>query len=62
MLSETFVFIYLGLAMFTYPQDWEHYGLVILSIVIVLISRTFNVFPNAWIVNKFRNPNNKVSW
>eukprot|EP01012_Entosiphon_sulcatum_P016727 TRINITY_DN21618_c0_g1_i1.p1 TRINITY_DN21618_c0_g1~~TRINITY_DN21618_c0_g1_i1.p1 ORF type:complete len:690 (-),score=110.74 TRINITY_DN21618_c0_g1_i1:130-2166(-) len=58
-LAETFVFVYLGLAMFTYPQTFAKIRLIVLAFVIILIARIFNIVPNTLIVNLFRRDPHK---
>eukprot|EP01051_Picozoa_sp_SAG22_P015586 SAG22_NODE_2057_length_3067_cov_2.004043_1_plen_215_part_10 len=48
---ESFVFVYMGLAMFTYEQDWRHFPIIVVSIVGMLISRVFNIVPNTFLIN-----------
>lgn len=52
-VAETCVFGYLGLAIFSFQHRCE-LSLVIWSIILCLIGRACNIFPLAWMVNKFR--------
>ncbi|EEB14361.1 sodium/hydrogen exchanger, putative [Pediculus humanus corporis] len=52
-IAETCVFAYLGLALFSFKHRVEP-ALVIWSIVLCLIGRACNIFPLAFLVNKFR--------
>lgn len=52
-IAETCVFAYLGLAIFSFEHRCE-LALVIWSIILCLIGRACNIFPLAWMVNKFR--------
>ncbi|XP_063698922.1 sodium/hydrogen exchanger 8 [Culicoides brevitarsis] len=52
-IAETCVFSYLGLAIFSFKHQVEM-AFVIWSIVLCLIGRACNIFPLAWLVNKFR--------
>lgn len=52
-ICETCVFAYLGLAIFSFNHRCE-IALVIWSLVLCLIGRACNIFPLAWMVNKFR--------
>lgn len=52
-IAETCVFAYLGLAIFSFKHQCEM-ALVIWSIILCLIGRAFNIFPLAYLVNKFR--------
>jgi len=51
---ESFVFIYMGLAMFTFEQDWGIWPITLVAILAMLLSRAFNVVPNTWLVNWLR--------
>ena len=57
---ESFVFIYMGLATFTYEQDWDHWPIIVVAIVAMLISRLFNIYPNAFLVNCYRPDKKKI--
>lgn len=52
-IAETCVFAYLGLAIFSFKHQIE-ISFIIWSIVLCLIGRAFNIFPLAFLVNKFR--------
>lgn len=52
-IAETCVFAYLGLAIFSFQHQVE-LALVLWSIVLCLLGRACNIFPLAWMVNKFR--------
>jgi solute carrier family 9 (sodium/hydrogen exchanger), member 8 len=52
-ISETCVFAYLGLAIFSYKHIFKP-SLVISSIVMCLVGRACNIFPLAYLVNYFR--------
>lgn len=52
-IAETCVFAYLGLAIFSFNHRCE-LSLVIWSLILCLIGRACNIFPLAWMVNKFR--------
>lgn len=52
-IAETCVFAYLGLALFSFRHRVEP-ALVIWSLVLCLIGRACNIFPLAFLVNKFR--------
>ncbi|BBN12580.1 solute carrier family 9 (sodium/hydrogen exchanger), member 8 [Marchantia polymorpha subsp. ruderalis] len=53
-LSETFVFIYMGVAMFLEQQSWNNIGFTFFTIISILIGRALNVYPCSIIVNKYR--------
>ncbi|KAM7351613.1 na[+]/H[+] hydrogen exchanger 1 [Cochliomyia hominivorax] len=52
-IAETCVFAYLGLAIFSFKHQVE-LSFVIWAIVLCLIGRACNIFPLAYVVNKFR--------
>ncbi|XP_005178440.1 sodium/hydrogen exchanger 8 [Musca domestica] len=52
-IAETCVFAYLGLAIFSFKHQVE-LSFVIWAIVLCLIGRACNIFPLAYLVNKFR--------
>lgn len=52
-IAETCVFAYLGLAIFSFDHRCEM-ALVVWAIILCLIGRACNIFPLAWMVNKFR--------
>ncbi|EDW04296.1 sodium/hydrogen exchanger 8 [Drosophila grimshawi] len=62
-IAETCVFAYLGLAIFSFNHQVE-LSFVIWSIVLCLIGRACNIFPLAYVVNKFREHkiNNKMQF
>jgi sodium/hydrogen exchanger 8 len=52
-IAETCVFAYLGLALFSFRLHFEP-ALVIWSLILCLIGRACNIFPLAYLCNKFR--------
>ncbi|XP_055917322.1 sodium/hydrogen exchanger 8 [Eupeodes corollae] len=52
-IAETCVFAYLGLAIFSFKHQVE-LSFVIWAIILCLIGRACNIFPLAFLVNKFR--------
>lgn len=52
-IAETCVFAYLGLAIFSFRHRVEP-AFVIWSLILCLIGRACNIFPLAWLVNRFR--------
>lgn len=55
-LSETFVFIYIGMSFFAFPI-FDHLVLrfVAVAIIACFIGRVLNIFPNSALVNAFRS-------
>ncbi|KAL5278867.1 SLC9A8 family protein [Megaselia abdita] len=62
-IAETCVFAYLGLAIFSFKHQVET-ALVIWSLILCLLGRACNIFPLAYLVNKFREHkiNNKMQF
>eukprot|EP01091_Cochliopodium_minus_P016314 TRINITY_DN6070_c0_g1_i1.p1 TRINITY_DN6070_c0_g1~~TRINITY_DN6070_c0_g1_i1.p1 ORF type:complete len:580 (+),score=137.75 TRINITY_DN6070_c0_g1_i1:55-1794(+) len=56
ILSETFIFIYLGMAIFSFNHEYNLL-LIVMSILICLVARAAHVFPLSWIVNCGRRTN-----
>nr|NVI76235.1 Na[+]/H[+] hydrogen exchanger 1 [Cucujiformia] len=52
-IAETCVFVYLGLALFSFKHRTEP-ALIIWSIILCLLGRACNIFPLALLVNRFR--------
>jgi sodium/hydrogen exchanger 8 len=53
VLFETYVFIYLGMSLFTISQAWETMVMAIYATVICLVARLFNIYPISWMLNKY---------
>ena len=51
---ESCVFAYLGLAIFSFPHQFE-LALIIWCIVFILLGRALNIFPLSYICNRFRS-------
>jgi len=52
-ITETFIFIYLGLALTLFAHSW-HFMTVFWGILLTLLSRFVNVFPLSAILNRYR--------
>ena len=50
---ESCVFAYLGLAIFSFPHQFE-LALIIWAILFILLGRALNIFPLAYVCNRFR--------
>jgi len=59
LTSETFVFVYLGLAVFAYDPLNQEYdiGFITLSFPIILIARALNIFPLSFLLNLIKKKN-----
>ena len=53
VLFETYVFIYLGMSLFTISQAWETMVMAIYATVICLLARLCNIYPISWMLNKY---------
>ncbi|GAQ86855.1 Na+/H+ antiporter [Klebsormidium nitens] len=53
-LAETFVFIYMGVAIFNTEQSWTHVSFTFFAIIAILAARAANVFPLSYIINTIR--------
>uniref|UniRef100_A0A7S2ZKC0 Sodium/hydrogen exchanger n=2 Tax=Rhodosorus marinus TaxID=101924 RepID=A0A7S2ZKC0_9RHOD len=51
--GEAFVFIYLGLALTSFNHSWNVIT-VLISILLVLISRATNIYPLSFVINRYR--------
>jgi sodium/hydrogen exchanger 8 len=49
-LAETFVFAYLGLAVFAFKHRW-HVTLIVVSLVLCILGRACNIMPLARLLN-----------
>eukprot|EP00906_Rhabdomonas_costata_P022818 RCo032870 len=58
-LAESFVFVYLGMAMFLYKQSWSSVPLILFAFFSCLVARVFNIYPNSALTNLFRKPGKK---
>lgn len=51
---ESFVFVYMGLAVFSFRQDFEHWATYIVGVLAMLGARAANVYPIACCINRHR--------
>jgi len=61
MLTETLIFGYLGLALFSFDEAFD-IGFIICGIVVMLVARAAQVFPISWFVNWIRPKETQISW
>ena len=59
-LAETFVFIYMGVAMFLEPQAWTTIPFAVVGIVACMLGRALNVFPVTHQINKLRKVGRRI--
>eukprot|EP01025_Chloroclados_australasicus_P047391 TRINITY_DN5297_c0_g1_i3.p1 TRINITY_DN5297_c0_g1~~TRINITY_DN5297_c0_g1_i3.p1 ORF type:complete len:609 (+),score=59.03 TRINITY_DN5297_c0_g1_i3:263-2089(+) len=64
-LSETFVFIYIGITLFLDDQSWSNgltWSFLIISFFALAWSRFVNIVPNTYIINKWRVSEKQIPW
>ena len=61
LLSETFVFLYLGIQVLGFPHQYE-VSVIIAATILVLIARIINVFPIMSVVNFTRKPHRQINY
>eukprot|EP00997_Jenningsia_sp_PLL12_P010780 NODE_812_length_1435_cov_99.235931_g672_i0.p1 GENE.NODE_812_length_1435_cov_99.235931_g672_i0~~NODE_812_length_1435_cov_99.235931_g672_i0.p1 ORF type:complete len:456 (+),score=150.85 NODE_812_length_1435_cov_99.235931_g672_i0:148-1368(+) len=59
-LAETFVFVYLGLSMFTFPMTLQQIRLLLVALAAILLARVCNVVPGTWLVNRLRKKEHAI--
>jgi sodium/hydrogen exchanger 8 len=59
-LAETFTFIYMGFDIAMEQHSWSHVGFILFSILFIGVARAVNVFGCAYLVNLFRQENQKI--
>lgn len=59
-LAETFVFVYVGVAMFLESQAWSTIPFAVTALIGCLIGRALNVFPVTRQINRWRKPAARV--
>jgi len=52
-IFETYVFVYLGLSLFTIEQVWDTAVMSVYAMVICLFARLLNIYPCSYILNTF---------
>ncbi|KAG2379581.1 hypothetical protein C9374_006698 [Naegleria lovaniensis] len=55
-ICETIVFLYLGLATFTYNHRF-HFGMIVLAIILCILGRIANIVPISYLLNTFFSAN-----
>lgn len=59
-LAENFIFVYIGVSMFTFPKHHFDLLLIFTGLMCALIGRAVNVYPLSWLLNLGRKP--KIPW
>lgn len=52
MVSETAVFLELGLSVFSGEKENFHPGLIVWTFVLILVGRAINIYPISFLVNR----------
>mmetsp|Transcript_13451 Transcript_13451/g.18406 ORF Transcript_13451/g.18406 Transcript_13451/m.18406 type:complete len:571 (+) Transcript_13451:74-1786(+) len=59
-LAESFIFIYMGVAAFLSEQKWDAIPFLLVAILAMLAGRAANVYPNTFLINLNRVPEQKI--
>jgi sodium/hydrogen exchanger 8 len=54
VLCEFFIFLYIGMSLFTGTLKNINFFFVVLALILCLLGRVANIFPLSWIANRFR--------
>jgi len=61
LITETLVFAYLGLALFSFDSEYDP-AFIFPGIIIILIARAAHVFPLSFLINLMRKEDRKISF
>jgi sodium/hydrogen exchanger 8 len=59
-ISETAVFLYMGMGVFTGRFENYDFRFAVLALVFCWLGRMLNIFPLSWLANRCRNRSNKI--
>ncbi|KAJ6252368.1 sodium/hydrogen exchanger [Anaeramoeba flamelloides] len=59
LVSELFIFIYLGLATFSFSHSYE-WALIGFMLLFCFAGRALNIYPLSWINNRFKKPQKRL--
>lgn len=59
-LSENFIFIYIGITLFTFGSHQWEFSYIFFALVAIVLARAVNVYPLAFLVNLSRSRGNKI--
>ncbi|RNA42988.1 Sodium hydrogen exchanger 9, partial [Brachionus plicatilis] len=59
-LSENFIFIYIGISMFTFRNHQWEAGFILPSLIVILFGRAVNIYPLSYLINLTRSSSNKI--
>lgn len=50
-IAENFIFAYIGVSMFTFPQHYWSTSFVVMSFVAIILGRALNIYPLSYLIN-----------
>lgn len=59
-LSENFIFVYIGVTLFTYGHHQWEFSFIIGAIIAIILARAINIYPLSYVINLSRPRNNKI--
>ncbi len=59
-LSENFIFVYIGISLFTNGQQQWEFSFILGSILAVILARALNIYPLSYVINLSRSRNQKI--
>ncbi len=59
-LSENFIFVYIGISLFTYDQHQWEFSFILGAIIAVILARAINIYPLSYVINLSRSKKNKI--
>lgn len=59
-LSENFIFVYIGISLFTYGHHQWEFSFIIGAVIAIVIARSINIYPLAYIINLSRSKKDKI--
>lgn len=59
-LSENFIFVYIGISLFTYGHHQWEFSFILGAIIAIILARALNIYPLAYVINLSRSKRNKV--
>jgi sodium/hydrogen exchanger-like protein 6/7 len=60
-LSENFIFIYIGISMFTFGNHKWEFVFIFGALIAIVIARFINIYPLSFIINLSRSKKNKIT-
>lgn len=59
-LSENFIFVYIGISLFTYGHHQWEFSFILGAIIAIILARALNIYPLAYVINLSRSKRNKI--